>query len=232
MKKLTFIFLTILISLNAYSTESNTIELLDFKKLVIIGNFSVDIIKTSEQKEAQINVKDTNEVKMENLSFTYANKTLTIRYQGSFVREIPLALTIYYPENIPEIEARRGVEIRMEEAGTFKTKTIYKVENGSKLLIKGINAPKINAEISKGGSIRIEGETKSFDTKVVMGGTIAAVRLFAEEVNARVSMGGEIICHAKKSLIARVASGGTISYQGNPKNIDEKITLGGTIEKI
>jgi len=211
------------------SEEATTYELSKFEELVVIGNFTIEIVQ-SDRKEATVS-KHSEKVDLKNLSFSYTNKVLTIKYSGSFVETIDIHLIMYYPTPIKSIEARRGAEIRVNEAGEFDSTVSYKADSGSKMLIENINAPLVKAEITKGGSIRLTGKADIFEPTVKTGGTIAAVNLKTEEVTASITLGGEIICAPTKSLNAKVTSGGTINYTGKPE-VTQKITLGGTIEKI
>jgi len=211
------------------SEEATTYELSKFEELVVIGNFTIEIVQ-SDRKEATVS-KHSEKVDLKNLSFSYTNKVLTIKYSGSFVETIDIHLIMYYPTPIKSIEARRGAEIRVNEAGEFDSTVSYKADSGSKMLIENINAPLVKAEITKGGSIRLTGKADIFEPTVKTGGTIAAVNLKTEEVTASITLGGEIICAPIKSLNAKVTSGGTINYTGKPE-VTQKITLGGTIEKI
>src|SRR5690554_834383 len=227
-----YIFLVIssfFIVSTVHSEEATTYELSKFEELVVIGNFTIEIVQ-SDRKEATVS-KHSEKVDLKNLSFSYTNKVLTIKYSGSFVETIDIHLIMYYSTPIKSIEARRGAEIRVNEAGEFDSTVSYKADSGSKMLIENINAPLVKAEITKGGSIRLTGKADIFEPTVKTGGTIAAVNLKTEEVTASITLGGEIICAPIKSLNAKVTSGGTINYTGKPE-VTQKITLGGTIEKI
>jgi hypothetical protein len=229
MKFLLAVFSSIILFSSALSQEVTAFELSNFEKLVVIGNFPVEIF-TSDRKEAIVD-KEKTEANLDNLSFSYSQKTLTIKYSGSFVEEIGIELTLYHPGLISSIEARRGAQIKVKDAGTFTSTVSYKADSGGKFVIDKVYAPLIKAEVTKGGSISINGETPIFEPTVKTGGTIASVRLITQEVNASIIFGGEIICAPIETLTANVTSGGTISYTGNPK-VTQKITLGGTIEKI
>src|SRR5690554_1359062 len=229
MKYIILILSTLFFINFALSEETVAYELSKFDELVIIGNFPVEIVQ-SDRKEAIVN-KHSDEVDLKNLSFSYSNNKLTIKYSGSFVETIDIHLVLYYPTPIPSVEARRGAEIRIKEAGEFDSSVSYKADSGSKMLIENIKATLVKAEITKGGSIRLTGETEFFEPTVKTGGTIAAVHLKSNEVDAAVTFGGEIICAPIKKINAKVTSGGTISYTGKPE-VNQKVTLGGTIEKI
>lgn len=229
MKQVTFALFSFFLTFSLISQEKTTQPLTEFDKLIVIGNFPIEI-EFSDRSEAHIETFSAD-VNLENLTFSYSGSTLTIRYSGSFVKDIDLDLVLYYPNLISSIEARRGAEIRINNAGTSEKDLEFKVDSGGKLLIKKITADSIKARITKGGSIQIDGETKYFEPSVSAGGTIAAANLKATEVTANVVLGGEIICAPSDKLNADVRSGGTISYKGNPV-VNQTIKLGGTIEQL
>lgn len=229
MKKVTFTILSILISFLVLSQETTKRELNKFDQLTVTGNFQVEI-EQSDRNEVEIMVH-SDEVDLDKLSFTYKNNMLTIKYQGSFVSDVSLQLVIYYSSPILLIDARRGVQIRMKNAGEYDKAVSYNADSGSKIKIDNITAPIIEAKLSKGGSIRISGSTPIFNSSVKAGGTIGAKDLKADEVNAQVLAGGDIFCAPIKTLDAKITSGGTISYKGDPKVV-EKVSLGGTIKKL
>ena len=229
MKK--FITLTVFLCFFAtlFGQKSATQDLVKFSNLVIIGNFTVDILPSAEN--IAIAESGSEEVDVEKLVFSYTGETLTIKYTGSFVKDIDLNLTLHYSGQISSIVARRGAEITQLDAGKFENVVEYRVETGGKILIRNVVAEKIDASISKGGSIRLIGETNNLEASVKAGGTIATANLRSTNVVASVSLGGEIICLAEETLVAKVTSGGTISYTGKPK-VEQTIKLGGTIEQL
>jgi hypothetical protein len=217
-----------IVQLFTFSQESKTYDLSSFEELIVIGNFPVKYVK-SDRKEAIVSIQDST-VELDNLSFSYSNDELTIKYSGSFVDDIDIAITMYAPK--PRIiEARRGTEIRFEDAGKYDEILTLKCRSGGKILIKNVEATDISAEVKKGGSIRIVGKTEVFHSTIKTGGEIAAVYLKAQEVEATVKFGGEILCAPKKRINATVISGGTINYTGDPE-VSQKIRLGGNIAKI
>lgn len=227
MKYLILLF-TLLNSLSHLAQQTAEQKLADFDELIIQGRFTVDIKYSDEMKA--VAAVHSEEVDLDNLTYTYTNKTLRIKYSGSLLDDVDLNITIY-ANNILYLEAKQGAEIRVKDDFDFKNNPIsLKSDAGGKILVK-VSVPAVTAEITKGGSIRLSGRTELLDATVKTGGTIGAVNLKANNVNAKVSFGGEIICSASKSLDAQITSGGTISYKGEP-TVKEKIRLGGTIEAL
>lgn len=212
----------------AFGQETATKALSDFSKITVIGNFSTEIIP-SDKKEVTVEVFEEN-VDLDKLKLTYSGDRLTIKYEGSFVKDIGINLIIEYPNEITEIDARRGAEIEMKNVGEIK-EIEFKADSGSKIIAENIKSELVNARLTKGGSIQLRGETKVLEPFIRAGGTIASVNLRSTTVNATVTFGGEIICAPEETLNATVTSGGTINYTGNP-TVNQTIKLGGTIAKI
>lgn len=202
----------------------------DINKISITGNFKVKIISSNKNEVIAHNLGE--DISLDHLEFIKEDNELSIKYKGSFVDEIALDMTIYTNQFFTKIEAHRGVEITTDYINS-KMKTLHLFsENGGKILAKNLNVKEINAKISKGGSIQIDGKSNELEAEVAMGGTIGAVRLVVDSIDAKITFGGEIICKPIISLKAKVTSGGTISYQGEPEKLTKKISLGGTIEKL
>lgn len=215
-------------SLAIFSQQTAEQKLAEFDELIVQGRFTVDIKYSDEMKA--VAVAHSKEVDLDNLSYSYTNKELKIKYSGSLLDDVDLNITIY-TNSFLYLEAKQGSEIRVDKTFDFKNNPIsLKSDAGGKISIE-LSVPAVTAEITKGGSIRLTGRTELLDATVKTGGTIGASHLEATNVNAKVSFGGEIICHAEKVLDAQVTSGGTISYKGKP-NVKEKIRLGGTIEAL
>lgn len=216
-------------TLSVKAQESKYFDLTSFDKLIIQGRYTAEINYGDSLKlEA---VKHDSDIDFENLSLTYSDGSLTIKYRGSLLEDKALNLIITLPK-INYLEAKQGCEIRIDENFNFKQKPIHLfADSGGKISLKGIDAPWIKAEIRKGGSIRITGTTALLDASVRTGGTIGAANLTAKKVTAEVAFGGEIICNPQEKLDASVTSGGTINYKGDPK-VSENIRLGGNIVNI
>lgn len=229
MKYFFIIILFVSTGLKTFSQETAKQKLTEFNELIIQGRFTVDI-EYSDEMEA-VAVAHGEAVDLENLSYDYSDNALKIKYSGSLLDDVDLNLIIKV-NKFTYLEARHGVEIRVAKNFDFNNNPMsLKSVSGGKISIN-LEAPTVTAEISKGGSIRISGKTKKLDATVKTGGTIGAANLNAEEVKARVSLGGEIICAPEKSLDAQVTSGGTINYKGKPEDFKEKTRLGGTIKAI
>jgi N-acetylmuramic acid 6-phosphate (MurNAc-6-P) etherase len=83
-----------------------------------------------------------------------------------------------------------------------------------------ITAENIKARVTGSGDIDLSGATQSADYAVSGSGDIDAVRLEAGNVVAGVSGSGDISCYAVSALKAHRSGSGSISYKGNPQQVD------------
>lgn len=98
---------------------------------------------------------------------------------------------------------------------------------GGETELKGISADNIRAQASGGGDITLSGTCRrSADLMASGGGEIDAEELKAAHTTAKASGGGEISCYARYSLTANAASGGTVSYRGNPTQVKRESKQG------
>ena len=204
-------------------------ELDGFKAVACIGRFTAELIQGDE-----FQIKyfiDDPEIDTANIRFTLENEVLTIRHSGGLAKHADLHFEITLPE-IVSIHCRNGAELTMKKPFAMQSERLtLSSRNGGKMLVRYDEVNELEAKISQGGAIRVIGKSTSATYEVFTGGSIAAVNNAAKIVEARINMGGEIICAVEEFLDARVTSGGTISYQGDPK-VEERVRLGGTIEKI
>ncbi|KAA6308811.1 hypothetical protein EZS27_039590, partial [termite gut metagenome] len=83
-----------------------------------------------------------------------------------------------------------------------------------------ITAENTQARVTGSGDIELSGTTQSADYTVSGSGDIDAVKLEANNVLASVTGSGDISCHAVSALKAHRSGSGSISYRGNPQQVD------------
>lgn len=86
--------------------------------------------------------------------------------------------------------------------------------------VSNLDATDVNASVSGSGDIVLSGRAETAHYKVAGSGDLKASDLKARRVEASVSGSGDIRCHASDYLRARASGSGTISYGGNPKEVD------------
>lgn len=228
MKYTLFILLSFLTPFIVSSQETKTIRLADFTEISVYGRFTVDI-KYGEEPFANMTI-GYDDVNPDKVQFNYSGKKLTIKYIASVISDKDLNITIYAP-TIHKVDARSGAQIRVDKSFILSNSTISLSSASGGKIKASVDTHWLEATVSQGGSVSVQGNANLFDAKVKTGGTIGSVSLVAKKVDAQINLGGEIICYAEEILKASVSGGGTISYTG-PAEVTESIKLGGTIEKM
>ena len=198
-----------------------------FTTVNALGNFTVTLIKSDVEKVSVLN--DDEELKDEKILVEVDGSELKIKIKNDAYKERELEVIVYY-KSLTEIHSKRGIRLTVKETLEADQITLNSY-SGGKIKAK-VMCETLKCSISKGGSIRVEGQSSIAEYKISAGGTIASVNNKADKILAKVSMGGEVICSANGKLDVEISSGGTVSYKGDPTEYSEKITLGGKVEKL
>ena len=89
----------------------------------------------------------------------------------------------------------------------------------------------LEVSVSEGGDLELEGETKWQEVKVATGGTLSAYRLKAQNSIVKANTGGSAKVVATESINARANTGGSITYKGDPKKVQRKDGLSGSVQR-
>lgn len=204
-------------------------KIVGFTAIEVIGRFTIDL----EQGE-DFMIKyfvDDPEIDTSDISFKLENDLLIIRYSGGLAKHVDLHFEVTMP-NVKSVHCKNGAELKTKKAFQLnKEKISLTARNGGKMFVQFDETEKLFAKISQGGAIRVVGTSASSIYEVYTGGSIAAINNETKKVSAKINFGGDIICAVSERLDAQITSGGTISYQGDPK-VDEKIRIAGNIEKL
>ena len=203
-------------------------NLSDYTQLIVQGRIPV-ILEEGKQYSAEIKIK-SEDIDPEKIAFVSKGSQMIIKYTGLTLRELDMVIILKVP-NIDLIESRQGARISMAANMRIKSpKIIVNVFAGGVVTGK-FDVESAEANVDQGGDIVLVGTTKQFIGNVTTGGSIDAVSFIANNGVVKVRMGGSILVNFRETLNASVFSGGVIRYRGNG-TITEKITLGGTIEKL
>jgi regulator of protease activity HflC (stomatin/prohibitin superfamily) len=89
-------------------------------------------------------------------------------------------------------------------------------------------------KVSNGGIVRTLGTfpaQASIEAAVEQGGTLDIRSIVADRVAASVYSGGRIFTNARKTLDARVDSGGIINYWGDVEDVHKSVHNGGVVQR-
>jgi hypothetical protein len=219
MKKI--IYSLLLISSVAFSQTEKKVE--DFNKVTSFDQIDVILIPSSENKVI-LNGSGSNEVELVN-----KNGELKIRMPlTKLLKGDDVSATVYY-KKIDAVEANEGSRIASET--TIKATSFdIKAKEGSQIKLK-LNVDKLTARVANGSTIHLEGKATNQDALANSGGIYEAEKLTTNQTVITSNAGGQADVYATDLVEAKVRAGGDIIIYGKPKQINQKIVAGGSIEE-
>ncbi|MDI1254716.1 MAG: DUF2807 domain-containing protein [Flavobacterium sp.] len=220
MRKVAFILL--LLAVNS-SFSQITKPLGTFDKVTSFDRIDVTLIHADENKII-ISGKD-------------ADKVETVIKGGELKVRMPLnrlldgdniSATVYY-SGIDAVEANEGSRIASQD--TFKATSFDIIaKEGSEIKLT-LDVDKLKLKASQGSTVFLEGTATTQDLLINSGGNYEAENLVSEQITITVNAGGEANINATSLVDAKVRAGGDIKIYGHPKQINQKVIAGGTIEE-
>lgn len=219
MKKLIFVLVLCITNLSfAQKVEK---DLGDFTALKTFDGLTVSLIKADYNK-AIISGEHASEVQLIN-----KDGLLKIRleidesYQGE-----DTFVTLYY-KNLFVLDANEGSRIASDE--TLKAIDLeLRTQEGAGINV-AVDVKRLTVKAVSGSQIKVIGIATNQDVTVNSGGMYKANKLETEQTVVTVSAGGNAKVNASELVKAKVRAGGNIRVYGDPKVIDKKTVLGGTI---
>lgn len=219
MKNLIIAIIT-LFSIGVFS-QNRTKYLDDFSQIKVFDGISVKLIKADENR-AEISGKYAK-----NVTIVNKNGLLKIRLDiDKSFRGEDTYVSLYY-KDIYLIDANEKSYVFSEETISSIDLDI-KAQEGAEIKLD-VRSKRLNIRAISGGKIKLTGRTKNQDVVINSGGMYRGKELVTEQAQISVSAGGVAKIYATDIVKATVRAGGNIRIYGNPKVVDEKKVLGGTI---
>jgi hypothetical protein len=220
MKKITF-FAALIITHLGFSQVEKKVG--DFNKVTSFDRIDVTLVSSNENKVI-LDGNGSSEVEV-------VNKNGELKIRMPFTQLLDgdaISATVYY-KNITAVEANEGSRISSE--------TIFEAINfdiiakeGSEIKLN-LDVDRVSVRVSNGSKIILQGNAKNQDVLVNSGGIYQAEKLITSQAVITANAGGEAEIFATDLVEAKVRAGGEITIHGKPKQINQKIVAGGTIEE-
>jgi Putative auto-transporter adhesin, head GIN domain len=219
MKKI--IYSLLLISSVAFAQTEKKVG--DFNKVTSFDQIDVILIPSLENKVV-LDGSGSNEVELVN-----KNGELKIRMSLSKILSGDnVSATVYY-KKIDAVEANEGSRIACES--TIKASSFeIKAKEGAQIKLK-LDVAKLTARVANGSTIHLDGKATNQDVLVNSGGVYEAKKLITNQTVITSNAGGEADVYATDLVDAKVRAGGDVTIYGKPKQINQKIVAGGSIEE-
>lgn len=197
-----------------------------------VGAFtSVDVFDKIEltlipAEETKMEVSGSN---TDDVIFVNKNGNLKIKmnfsnsFQGSNTQ-----VKLYY-KNLEEIIAEEGASIDSKEV-VKATNLKIQSKTGASVNLK-IEAEKLVVRSYTGGTMTLTGKVNTQDILANAGATVYNEKLVSEQTEVTVNAGGVAKVNATNLVDAKTRAGGEIVIFGNPKKINKKVVMGGSISE-
>lgn len=217
-------FLT-LIAFSIFSIANSQVnkDLGEFHKVTSFDKIDVQLVKSTENR---IELKGSGS---EAVELVNKNGELKIRMPlDKLMQGDNISATLYYT-NIEAVEANEGSRIASKEVFTGTHFDII-VKEGSEVKLE-LDVDKLTARSSNGSILELTGKADFTDILVNSGGKYEAEELVTKQTTITANAGGEADVNASDYVNAKVRAGGSILIYGKPKQIDQKVIAGGSIEQ-
>lgn len=124
------------------------------------------------------------------------------------------------------IQTKKNVEVNINGSGNIQgqkivcQKTAISINGSGNIRFQQIQSQICSAHITGSGNILFSGKTDNADFRIVGSGNINALELQAKDVSSSVTGSGDISCHVSEKLSAQFTGGGSLSYKGNPQEVN------------
>ena len=195
----------------------------DFTKVTSFDQIDVFLVKSNEDKVV-IDGKEGNEVELVN-----KKGELKIRMPlDKLLGGDHISVTVYF-QNLTAVEANEGSRIACGDKLEAISFDINAKEGSTIKLI--LETEKLNVRVANGSKITLEGTAENQEVLVNSGGIYEAEKLKTEQTTITANAGGEADIFATDLVEAKVRAGGDITIYGKPKQINQKIIAGGSIQE-
>lgn len=195
-----------------------------FKELKVNGRFNVVLVKGTEESVSL----SSNETNLENVLTEIENGKLKVRMKSNYFKETEVKVVITYKQ-LSSVSATMGAVI---DGGSIEFKKLSFHANSGAEIKSEVIADSLNVEVTQGATLTLSGQAVYEDAQVSTGGQLSAFLLNSNSVKVRVTMGGYAKVYVKDKVDASVNMGGNVTYKGNPKEVKQGTTMGGTITQI
>jgi hypothetical protein len=115
---------------------------------------------------------------------------------------------------------------------TSKTPEFQFQINGSGDLKAMVETEKCIGSINGSGDVRISGKTNDFSCDIRGSGDVEALSLAARKVEVDIAGSGDAKVQVSENLQVKIAGSGDVSYKGDPKTLNQKVSGSGELRKL
>jgi hypothetical protein len=221
MKKIILLFIS---TTSSFFAQTVTKKPGDFTSVKVFDQISVQLIPGTESK-VEIKGSRASEVEVIN-----KNGELKIKMPlQKLLQGEEIEATVYY-QKLETVEASEGSYVIAETP--IKT-VIFSLnaKEGAEIRI-ALEVQRATLKINSGGKIKVTGTTDNLDAVLTSGAELDAEKFISKQTTVNLKAGGSATIFATDFVDAKVSAGGDIFIHGSPKQINQKVVIGGTITEV
>lgn len=182
-----------------------------------------------EQSETVSVVVEADDNVMQYIKTSVEGKTLVIRFEKANFMNLSKKLVKVKMPVISGLDADGGAQIT--SSGILRSEDLeVSTSSGAGMNIT-VEADKLDASTSSGSSMELKGKAIDYEVTSSSGSHIGSGELIANNVRAEASSGSSILVHPVLSLKGKASSGGSVSYNTEPKSFTKDESSGGSVSK-
>ena len=214
------LFIVFALGKTVYGQEISK-ELSDFNEVKVFNGVEVVLIP---DRENRIVVSGEG---MEKVKFALVENRLEIRLSLENIwSEEDTQIQVYF-RTLQVIDANENSRIQVN-GELLGANLVFRAQEGASITAK-IDAIKQNSKAVTGGQVYLQGKAKSQEIEINTGGQFYGRNLLTQETRVSITAGGKAEVNAEGYCNASAKLGGTIYIYGNPEEMDQKTSLGGSI---
>lgn len=225
MKKVAFLSLFTILTLATQVAAQASYSLKAFDEVNVSGNIEL-VLEESMTEKLTFTTEGISEDK---LNITNKNGILKIKISNGIYKKNQKAYVSISYKTLRSIKSFAGAQVSATKS-VIGDKLEIKAHSGSSIDLE-IEVNAIDAGTYEGGVINLSGLASAQRATSNTGGEYNARRLVSDRVYVKASTGGDAVVQVTEVLEAKASLGGTIRYFGNPEELSQSTSLGGTIER-
>lgn len=206
------------------TAQEISVDLDNFTEIKVYNGLHVKLLRANENK-AVVTGSSREKVKI-NVEEGVLNIRTSITY---LLKDDNTLVTVHYKE-LENLEAGQNsrIEIREKINGNYLR---LRAKEGSHISAT-MDVKSFEGSAVTGGFLDVAGNAEKQKIDVKAGGEFKGENLKGREIEVKVNGGGNANVLAREYVNATVRAGGHIYVYGNPDQLDQQVSFGGTIKKI
>lgn len=211
-----------LVTIIGFAQQTAVYTLNEFDKIRVWGEFKVFLVK-GDTLRAKVESQD---IPASDIVISVNGKTLEVKLKGKLYDRISASVYITYNE-LRDVSVSAAASVSLQD--TLKAEKVTINVNTSSEFDGALTAQTADITVGQGSTVRIRGIVSSYEAKVNTGGILSAIDLISPKTYVNVNTGASAKVYASKLIDAKVSTGGSLTYTGNPEQKKIKTLVGATI---